>query len=188
MSWEFELTNMYFQTIFGVNYATPLSLIISSIIAGFIFFTFHFVINRKNPEIWRNVNLIEKIAISFIFGIGLFLISDMITLVFFLFLGKFFSIDYLLYLFVIFYSAFLLVMRPRNRNPLEDIKDYFIGLWNSYFLLLCLLIIIYSFIHGNYYYIILIIISAWLLFKSKIIFNYKSCEKYRKLKLLKKKY
>lgn len=56
---------------FGDNYIVILPLIVTSAIIGFLFLTTNFVINRRNPEEWKEINILEKIILSFFVGVVL---------------------------------------------------------------------------------------------------------------------
>ena len=117
-----EYIDSFFRFLFGQDYESPISVIILSIIIGFFFLLYHFVIRRKNPEEWRNIIFIEKTCISFLFGIMLLTIGALLKIILdnFGFKSTFSAVLTILVYTIYYIGITFTYFRIRRGNPLND--------------------------------------------------------------------
>jgi NhaP-type Na+/H+ or K+/H+ antiporter len=70
-----ELVTGILQTMFGQGYLNSITIGILTLLTGYIFLTFRFVIIGKDNPIWKRIKQIDKLVISFFMGFAFILVG-----------------------------------------------------------------------------------------------------------------
>jgi hypothetical protein len=140
-----ELVTGILQTMFGQGYLNSITIGILTLLTGYIFLTFRFVIIGKDNPIWKRIKQIDKLVISFFMGFAFILVGAETLFIVVMILKAVngiqafnslgFTSDHVVFLSIFFYAFILLYYFRRINNVFKQIEKYFIYLTKLIYLL-----------------------------------------------------